>query len=358
MKKIFLCIIILVMIGLMICISMSIYRLNVYTIEKVDKLLEIGKQIKSNNYYYEINRFDVAEDGERKCISNYKKYNIDNNYYEINTDLENENDSFEVIYDYANKSEYVISKSAINCNKNVNIAEKYYNEYYDYKLDISKLDPMYKNAFEYYGKDEIDGERCIIIGLAKNEYGIHYKNFYYINENTGLIQEKDLYSGSSYENLELDRVEKYVHKYDIVKETDIKTFSIDNYSNFDYYEVDVSSIDDIETLFNNIDVTYDSETVTSKDIKLIVSDLNEPKAESFEISNIVIAKNDADRKELVENEGFERLKETFNNEIKISWLKQYGELEKGKYLLNFDLVMNRTESTSIEKSYSVEFEIK
>ena len=64
MKKIFLCIIILVMIGLMICISMSIYRLNVYTIEKVDKLLEIGKQIKSNNYYYEINRIDVAEDGE------------------------------------------------------------------------------------------------------------------------------------------------------------------------------------------------------------------------------------------------------------------------------------------------------
>lgn len=358
MKKIFLSIVILVVVGLMVCISMSIYRLNVYTIEKVDKLLEKGKQIKSNNYYYEINRYDIAENDGRKCIYNYKKYFIDNNYYEINTDLENENDSFEVIYDYANKSEYVIGKNAINCNKNVDIADKLYSEYYDYKLDISKLDPLCNNAFEYYGKKYVDGEKCLIIGLSKNEYGIHYKNFYYINEKTGLIQEKDLYSGSSYENLKMYRVEKYVHKYDIVKETDIKTFNIDNYSNYDYYEVDISNIDDVESLFNNVDVTYDPDTISAKDIKLIVSDLNEPQVESFEISDIVITKNDGKKSELPENEEYEKLKETFKNEIKISWLKQYGELEKGRYVISFNLVMNRTESTSLSKNYSIEFEIK
>ena len=358
MKKVFKIIILVIVLTLLICISVSIYKLNVYTEEKVEKILSLGNAIKSNNYYYEINRYVDNDSGTSECIFNYKKYFLNNSIYEINTFTENEVENFEIIYDYPNKTEYVIGEKTINCNKNVDFSNSLFKEYFDYKMDLSKKDKLLSNAFQYDGKEMVDGNKCIKIEIFKTENGVYYRNDYYISEKEGLILKKDFYSGQSYDELSLNQTETYTHKYEIVKESDIKEFNIENYPDYDYYEVDISNINETETLFNNIDVNYDPETISNKSIKVIINDLNEPQSDSFEIDNVKVEKNYENSEKENKSTDEEKLNGKFKNEMVIDWYEQYGELENGRYTLTFDLVMNITDNTSLRKEYSVEFEIK
>ena len=70
------------------------------------------------------------------------------------------------------------------------------------------------NTYKFYGKEKIDGKKCLKFSFTsnvKNSNGYYLEYVFYVDISNNLIIKRELYAGENKENLQLQAAETYTY---------------------------------------------------------------------------------------------------------------------------------------------------
>ncbi len=206
---------------------------NYYTLDEVCKLLNSVK-LPSNVYLKEYEYSDEYT----YYTDIYIKDNIEKSYLKRKTssldisdidaiciyenqktvDIDNINKMVTIFNDEENNDIYIPNKHS------------FFNSVEQHGLDENL------GIYKYCGKENMEGKKCIKISFTdkkENEINIDY---YYIDIESNLIIKFQSYSGENIKELELIRTITWEYQFDVVKDSDIKKFDINDYPGYEIHE--------------------------------------------------------------------------------------------------------------------------
>lgn len=228
-KKKKLILIIIIALLIIIALAFYIYKNSIYSLEKVESLLNAEKEatnlhIKSEYLY---------EEGEEERIAYVDEYIKDNIIYAVTKNylsqvlaetLANmENSELITIL----HSEKVITSNIIS--ENENASELHGNETFFILVG--------KNAkYKCHGKEDINEKKCLKVSLTMEYSDKIEKNYFYINLEDNYIVKHEIYEESNENELEKIYDVMYSYSYNTVTDNDILNFDISNYPDYEYFE--------------------------------------------------------------------------------------------------------------------------
>ncbi len=228
-KIVYLISIITILIFVLVCYQ----KLFFYTLDEVSAMLNSVKL--SKNVY--IRQNDYTDD-YTSCTDIYIKDDIKNTYYRRK--------SFSSNIDNSNFLSICEAQKLIdidNMNKTVTIfnVEKNYDMYIPNKYSFFnsvEQHGLYEHLgiYKYCGKENIDGKKCIKISFTDNNENSINIDYYYIDIESNLIIKFQSYVGENIKELKLTKTIIWEYRFDVVTDSDIVRFDVNNYQDYEFYE--------------------------------------------------------------------------------------------------------------------------
>lgn len=89
-------------------------------------------------------------------------------------------------------------------------------------------------VYKYLGTESFNGLDCLKVSLTDNYDSYQDVDIYYIDLNTGFIVKNEYYTSKDSDSLVKMHTEINIFEFDIVKDEDVKKFTMDNYPEYDY----------------------------------------------------------------------------------------------------------------------------
>lgn len=216
MKKIF---IFLLVIFIIIAVIYT-YQQKSYSLEEVIDLVNSNNVLPENIH---IEKITYANEEE---IANFNVYVKDNWIYSVQNDS-NDNCA-ESLTNILTHEEILIihSDKKIFSHKNDTV-----------KTSLIPSINSNKNAiYKFYGKEAIDGKKCIKFSLTSEYADKIEMDYYYIELENNHIIKHEFYDGSKIDELENKYTETYTYNFNTVTDDDILEFNKDNYPDYQYSE--------------------------------------------------------------------------------------------------------------------------
>lgn len=219
-KKIIIIVIIVFVIAVAL-LTFYIYSKNTYSFQDVQSLLNSTK--KTSNIH-------VKTEETVKNITTYTDVYIkDNAGYTIVHD-EDGNILSEAFYDLQNSNLTTIVHSEKSI---ISISDE------NHEISIPSINNNFFTVsqsakFKYMGKEYINEKQCIKVCLTSESFDQASKNYYYIDLEDNRIIKCEQYNGNNLNELEKEYEIIYRYSYDDVLDSDIKSFDVNDYPNYDY----------------------------------------------------------------------------------------------------------------------------
>lgn len=208
-------------------------KITYYTLDEVSAMLNSVKLPK--NVY--IKEYEYTDD-YTYYTDIYIKENISNTYHKresSSTNIDNinslsiyENQKL-VDINYINK---VVTISNVDKNYDMYIPNKY--SFFNSVEQHGLYEQL--GIYKYCGKENINGKKCIKISfIDNNENNIHI-DYYYIDIESNFIIQVQSYSGENIKKLNLIKTITWEYQFDVVKDSNIVQFDINDYQDYEYYE--------------------------------------------------------------------------------------------------------------------------
>lgn len=230
-KRVIFIFIVIIIISILLCLYYlkSIY----YTLDDVSAMLNSAK-LPQNVYIKECEYTDEYT----YSTDIYIKDNIMNMYNIRESSSENIVDINSLII-YENQK--VLDIDNINKIITVSNVEKNYDIYNPDKYSFFnsvQQHGLYEHLgiYKYCGKENIDGKKCIKVSFTDNDENSIHVDYYYIDIESNLIIQVKSYSGSNIKELQLIKTKTWEYKFDVVTDSDIIKFDINNYPDYEYNE--------------------------------------------------------------------------------------------------------------------------
>lgn len=228
-KVIFLIFIVAILIFLWCCYSKLIY----YTLDDVSAMLNSVK-LPQNVYIREY-----------ECTNEYT-YRTDKYIKDSIINIYNIRESFSTNIDNINsliicKNQKLIDINYINKIVTISNCEENYDMYIPNKYSFFNSVEQhglyeYLGIYKYCGKENINGKKCIKISFTDNNENSIHIDYYYIDIESNLIIQVQSYSGDNIKELKLIKTINWEYQFDVVTDSDIVQFDINDYQDYEYYE--------------------------------------------------------------------------------------------------------------------------
>ncbi len=206
---------------------------NYYTLDEVCNMLNSVK-LPSNVYLKECEYSDEYT----YYTDIYIKDNIRKSYFKRETSsLDIDNIDAICIYENQKTTDINNIHKIITISNTENSYDLYIPNKYSFFNSVERhgLDENL-GIYKYCGKKDIEGKKCIKISFTdKNENDI-YIDYYYIDIESNLIIKFESYSGKNIKELKLIKTITWEYQFNVVKDSDVKKFDINDYQGYEIYE--------------------------------------------------------------------------------------------------------------------------
>ncbi len=182
---------------------------------------------------------------EYECTNEYT-YRIDKYIKDSIINIYNIRESFSTNIDNINsliicKNQKLIDINYINKIVTISNCEENYDMYIPNKYSFFnsvEQHGLYEHLgiYKYCGKENINGKKCIKISFTDNNENSIHIDYYYIDIESNLIIQVQSYSGDNIKELKLIKTINWEYQFDVVTDSDIVQFDINDYQDYEYYE--------------------------------------------------------------------------------------------------------------------------
>lgn len=208
-------------------------KITYYTLDEVSAMLN-SVNLPKNVY---IKEYEYTDD-YTYYTDIYIKENISNTYHKresSSTNIDNinslniyENQKL-VDINYINK---VLTISNVDENYDMYIPNKY--SFFNSVEQHGLYEQL--GIYKYCGKENINGKKCIKISFTDNNENNIHVDYYYIDIESNFIIQVQSYSGENIKKLKLIKTITWEYQFDVVKDSDIVQFDINDYQDYEFYE--------------------------------------------------------------------------------------------------------------------------